>query len=289
MTTAIPTADAEYFDLRYSNEPASYYVLILEIDRPYVRALWYHRAKNLVTGFASYRIPSADAEASGRGGWLELLQRKPFLRSEFEQTVVMVRTENYQVTPRVIQEESASLFEIANSKGETQMMLFHDLVNMRAGVRWATDKELVARVSDRLAHALAIPHIAPILEHAHNALKHRINRTGVFVHISAQQADVLVFEDRQLKLCNSFYQSGAEDVAYYVLYCAEVLGIQPETEPLWLSGQVKPGDSTWSLLGAYWKTIHAAPALSGIEISNALGDYPPSMYHHLTYGLLCAS
>ena len=85
-----PSGTEEYFDLSFSEEPASYYYLLLTIDQEWVHAAWYHSTKNLITGFARY--PNQN---SLKG----LIEQHPYLRSEFKEVIAGVQNETIWCTP----------------------------------------------------------------------------------------------------------------------------------------------------------------------------------------------
>lgn len=276
----------EYFDLTYSDEPASYYILSLEVNEVGVKAFWYHRNKNLITGFAEYPFKKATIEDSIE----QLVIDQPFLRSDFNQTIVSIRTENYSLVPNLIKEgDDINIFSQTNAFDEsTDSLRSYSLINLKARVLFSVSRKVEAAILKAFVHTNFIPHIAPRIEYSLNDLKTRVSSESIQAHVSNSHVDVLIFKDNKLDLCNSFYQTNKEDLAYYILYCSDLLNIAPEKNHLILSGDIDIGDENWKTLSNYWKKLKIAPELDTVEISQKLDIPEPSRYGYLMHSLLCA-
>ncbi len=276
----------EFFDLTYSDEPASYYILSLEIDDNGVKAFWYHRNKNLVTGFAEYPFQKGSIKEAIQN----LVQEHPFLRSDFEQTIVSIRTENFALIPNIIESsEDLDLFQVTNEfNGETDSLRSYSLINLKARILFSISKELEEAIYKAFIHVNIIPHVAPRIEFALNDLKSKIASELILAHISSDRVDVLIFRNNKLALCNSFYQTSKEDLVYYTLYCAEILEITPQKHHLVLSGDIAIGDENWKVISSYWKKLKIASGLENIDVSNQLNITENARFDYLTHSLLCA-
>ncbi len=272
----------EFFDLTYSNEPASYYYLILEVESQQVKAAWFHSTKNLFTGFASYPFS---------GSFKSLIENHPFLASEFKEVLVCVSTANYLVSPKNILDGTAhDLFQLSNAfDRENQVLRTTGLVNIKSEVIHPIAMELESEIASSFKHVKILSHIAPRIEHEMNTMRTLQASSAVYAHVSAEFIDIRIYANGKLHLANAFYQTGEEDIAYYLLYSAEVMEINAEKTSLVLSGNVKIGDASWNLLSKYWKNLSLVKPLSRIEISEKLSGNNAAPYFHLTHALLCAS
>ncbi|MEZ4721248.1 MAG: DUF3822 family protein [Flavobacteriales bacterium] len=277
----------EYFDLTFSNESASHYMLLLELDHDMLRACWYHQTKNLITGFAAYPVSNASLERA----FQQLFAEHTFLKSEFDQCVVSVRTSNYALIPKSSEKQSSKRwFELSNNMDESnEVLLEYSLVGERIKVLFALDNSIEKVIKSCFINSKVIPHIAPRIEHQLGVLKSLHLKDCLIAHISTDQVDIQAYQDSDLQLANSFFQSGHEDIAYYILYTSEVLGINPETTPLTVSGNISIGDDSWKMLSDYWKKMEVAKPMDRIQISSQLDGYPTSEFDYLTQSLLCAS
>ncbi len=76
-----------------------------------------------------------------------------------------------------------------------------------------------------------------------------------YAHISEQQLDITVVENKKLQLFNNFDFSTKEDFLYYLLFTMEQLKLDPETIRLRLFGDVEEGDHIYNLCYDYVKHI----------------------------------
>lgn len=272
----------EYFDLTYSNEPASYYYLILEIQAHAVKTAWFHSTKNLITGFATYPFD---------GSIGNLIKAHPFLSSEFKEVLVCVEKANYLLCPKhLINGTSHNIFTLSNAlDSDTEVLRTTDLVNLKSEIVHPISIELESEITSNFKHVKILSHIAPRIEQEMNILRSINMEVAMYAHIAEDALDIRVYKKKKLSLANSFYQTGKEDVAYYLLYSSEVMEVNPEETKLIISGNISIGDNTWLLLSNYWKNISLADPLAQVEISEKLLSEQTSSYFHLTHALLCAS
>ncbi len=278
----LSTDTEEFFDLTYSNEPASYYYLILEIQSKVVKAAWFHSTKNLVTGFASYPFD---------GSISNLIQSHPFLASEFKEVLVCIENANYLLSPKnIFDGHSQEVFKLSNSlDSETEVLRKTGLVNLKSEIIHPLSIELESEITSSFKHFKILPHIAPRIEQEMNNLRSLQSDTAIYTHVSSESMDIRIYTNKKLSLSNAFYQTGKEDIAYYLLYSSDVMEVNPEKTQLILSGDIKMGDDVWVLLSKYWKNISLVEPLSRIKISDKLSSDVAVAYHHLTHALLCAS
>lgn len=287
LTTTAATAPTSHFDPAFSNANAADYLLLLELDDHTLRACRFNKTKNLVTGFAAYTL----ADGSLEGAINTVLNEHPALRSEFDQCVVAVRTANYALVPKLAAADDAQkLFTLTNTfDADTDILLEHHLVGERATVLYAVGGETERVLKSAFMHCKLVPHIAPRIEEQLEKLKNSAGKNAVVAHVSGEHVDIQTYRDGKLHMANSFFQTGKEDVAYYILYTSEVLDIDPESTPLWLSGHITPADECWKMLSGYWKNIALAMPSDRTRISPAIGSYAHAQFDHLTHLLLCAS
>ncbi|MEX2595882.1 MAG: DUF3822 family protein [Salibacteraceae bacterium] len=276
------TDTEEYFDLSYSREPASYYYLVLCLSKNEAQAVWYHSTKNLITGFASYPFT---------GSIKALFDDYKFLSSDFKEVLVSYNASNYLLSPRSMAfGDQTEAFQLTNElNDEFDTLKRFQLVNTKTDISYTIPQSIDNEVHQLIHHHQIFPLVAAHIEHELNVVKKAQQKQFLFAHISEEQIDIRVYLEGKLHMANSFFQSGKEDIAYFILFAAEVLGVDVENSRLIASGNIEIGDKTWNLLTKYWKQIEYKDPLNGVEISPSLTDYPKATFDHLTQALLCAS
>ncbi|MDI9257043.1 MULTISPECIES: DUF3822 family protein [Flavobacterium] len=91
----------------------------------------------------------------------------------------------------------------------------------------------------------------------------------MFVHVSESHFEIVVIQNQQLQLYNSFDYTTPEDFLYYVLFTAEQLQLNPEHFKLELLGKISEGDALFALAYQYIRNV----ALLDVSfISNGLSE-----------------
>ncbi|MBT3648400.1 MAG: DUF3822 family protein [Flavobacteriales bacterium] len=273
----------EFFDLSFTDEPASYYYLIVELDDSRVKLMWYHLSKNLVTGFATYPLENESFD--------QWLKSNPQLKSDYKEVIVCVRTDNYLLNPRgLVDGTDHEIFTVTNTLDtERDALRSFRLVNVKADYAFPISKRTDEAIHSAFSHLRIIPHTAPMVERTFNLLQSRQTKTLLKAHVNTDSVDILAFKEGKLLLVNSYFQTTKEDIAYYVLYAAEILDYNPEQDILEVSGDVDMGDESWNLLSEYWKRLELVAPLDSVKVSPALQGYDPARFDYLTHALLCVS
>jgi hypothetical protein len=73
----------------------------------------------------------------------------------------------------------------------------------------------------------------------------------MFVHVCDNHFEIIILENNQLKLFNTFEYSTKEDFIYYILFTAEQLQLNPEEFPLVLLGNITKDDDLYNMAYKY--------------------------------------
>jgi hypothetical protein len=83
----------------------------------------------------------------------------------------------------------------------------------------------------------------------------KVERPQIFAHIKNNQFDLVVIENGELILCNSFSFSEKEDFLYYILFTAEQLNLDPNRFRLILLGRINKASPLFQIAFDYIKHI----------------------------------
>lgn len=271
----------ECFDPSFAEEPPQYFYLVIELQNNKAQALWYHFTKRIVTGFGIYDF---------NGQLAHLLNAVPKLSDNYKEVLVTIKSSNYLLYPNFLGNSiSKETFQLTNDLKQDQALKYFQLVNLKAQVIYPIAENLDQESHTLLQHFRVIPHVAPAIEMEVNYLKLQDLKDSVWLYTYNDTLDIRVYEAGKLKLANSFFQSGKEDIAYFLLYTAEILKLNPEITPLYLGGELRENDETWSLLNEYWINLIHANSILTTTISPALPTSNFQQLAHLSSSLLCAS
>ena len=94
----------------------------------------------------------------------------------------------------------------------------------------------------------------------------------MFVHVQDSQFEVVVVENKKLKLYNSYQYSTKEDLVYYILFVAEQLKQNPEDFDLELYGEIEPYSEIYSLIYRYVRNVFFGNRLEKHQYSHELDN-----------------
>ena len=91
-----------------------------------------------------------------------------------------------------------------------------------------------------------------------NLLLEEKNNTNakMFVHVETTHFEIIVVQQGQLVLYNSFEFKTKEDFIYYILFTAEQLNLTPDTLQLVLLGLINANDTLYNIAYKYIRHVH---------------------------------
>ncbi|WP_051621171.1 DUF3822 family protein [Leeuwenhoekiella sp. MAR_2009_132] len=110
--------------------------------------------------------------------------------------------------------------------------------------------------------------IKNILERATN-----LDSATFFVQVGLKTIDVLVYEGKKLLLSNHFRFDTDIDFVYYILFCFEQLGLNPEETTLKISGNINAEDSKYLILYDYVRNVQIAESVEQDQLNYSFLKY----------------
>ena len=77
----------------------------------------------------------------------------------------------------------------------------------------------------------------------------------IITYFHKDHFDLVVWQDKQIQLCNTYAYHQPEDVLYFVLFACEQLNLDPEIVALYLGGEVEKQDEYFELLYRYVRQV----------------------------------
>ncbi|PCH93236.1 MAG: hypothetical protein COB85_07370 [Bacteroidetes bacterium] len=109
----------------------------------------------------------------------------------------------------------------------------------------------------------------------------------LLVHFRKDAFEILVIDDNQLMLYNSFSCQSKEDFVYYILFACEQLSLNPETIETEILGELDRHSPFYSMLYTYIRNISVSKRPANFEYSYQFEDLPSHYYYNLFSQYLC--
>jgi len=88
----------------------------------------------------------------------------------------------------------------------------------------------------------------------------------LYVNLNPTTFEIIVLSGEQVVLTNVHQYFSKEDLLYFVLFTIEQLGLDPEVDPLVLSGEIEPNDAVYELLYTYIRHLKFNDTTSELAI-----------------------
>lgn len=111
--------------------------------------------------------------------------------------------------------------------------------------------------------------------------KNRINSNRVFLNLREKYFDLILFDGRQMSYCNAFQYQNADDVAYYLIFVLEQLGINPEGIPVVLLGKAERNAPLYELLSRYIRHVELGRRNEAFKYSYSINQLSPHAFYPL--------
>jgi hypothetical protein len=211
-----------------------------------------------------------------------------FKNVSFRSGTLALATPQFTMVPDSLFDESkkAELLTFCYEPIAQDDILFNTIHNLHAKIIFP-----ISKVVNELIHPLfkhyRVVHSATafieglILENKNNSDK------KTYADFHADFFQIVITEGKNILFCNSFAYKTAEDIAYYILFLYEQLGLNPEEIPLTLSGMIEKTSAEHSLLFNYIRHVRFANLPSTFKYSYKIESLASHSFHSLFNQYLC--
>ena len=119
--------------------------------------------------------------------------------------------------------------------------------------------------------------------------KTRITANRIFLHIKDKTFDILIYDGKVIRYFNTFSWMVAEDVAYFLIFVLEQLGMNPEQASVVLLGNIDRGSNLFELIYRYVKNMEFGRRNEYFKYSPVFDLVAPQSYYPLLNFNSCAS
>lgn len=142
-------------------------------------------------------------------------------------------------------------------------------------------------IREHFADAKVLHHMTPFIEST--ILDDYSSADQTYVHVYFRQAafDVLVMEQRNLKLANSFKYADDNEIVYFLLYVFEQLKLQTGKTQILISGDIELQSARYLMLKSYLKSVKMASLPVHFQFGDALQTVDFTRYLLMFNSFLC--
>jgi hypothetical protein len=212
-----------------------------------------------------------DAPFSPASAWAELVGQDAWVNMRFRQVRISYASDYMLSLPEALFSEKESLLYLQSSFANFDAMghkIGHAVLPNAAVLVYSLPFAWLQTLSEHFEEA----------EHGHsiaNWLKYILVGSAkekvVYAHVQHHNLYLAVVAAGELLFFNTFEFLAASDFLYYTLLVYQNLELAPQTEPLYLSGELLEESEIYTLLYKYVRHIHFLGVPSKLQISEAFG------------------
>ncbi len=109
-------------------------------------------------------------------------------------------------------------------------------------------------------------HFSSVLIESILSLEKNMASEKMYVHVGSHHFEIMVIDNNDLKLFNTFEYNTKEDFIYYILFTAEQLQLNPEEFELILLGKVAQDDDLYNIVFTYVRHVNVLKTLTKFSI-----------------------
>lgn len=282
-----PTPLVRYADPAFSQERTRHCRLRLQVSEHELSIAIYDSMTDSFPLIERYPIRKGYAQLKPQEALARILQTHALTRLSFQSVEVILVTPAYTFVPLTLFEPVAA----------AELLALNHIPSESDSVSWERmeAQEIVTIFSWPLAWQQVIQaqfpqariqHYASVL--AKNILPDSIGETRVCVHVQDFREDIIVVVDGKLQLFNSYAFQSPEDFLYFILLAYDRLGLNRETVPLRLLGEIESGSAIYASCNKYIRDVNFLNRKATSAVPSPEGD-TDVLPNHFYFNLLHSS
>jgi hypothetical protein len=217
----------------------------------------------------------------------EIIKKDDFLIRHYKKTSVITPSSKSTLVPSPLFDESKTneyfTFNQAISEGDkimTNKLHNPDIYIIFSVSTWIEDILKAAFPGSILMHQLK-----PLFQFI-NYSKRSIASNHVQVHFEKDYLNMVIFDQNELKFCNTFHYKTIPDVQYYILYVLKKMNISQE-ETIFFSGKTTKREEVLNVFSNYLRVIKYALPPGNCNYSYVFNDTELHIFLNLFSAVSC--
>ncbi len=171
----------------------------------------------------------------------EAFRSEELLADDYRHVLVSVVSPTLAVPTGLFKEaEKETLFRHAFTGRDQDEVGFTVMDDLNCVVLFAVNRNIKSVMADHYPEARYMAAMAPVWRHLHQQ-SYLGGNTKLYGYFHDQRLEVFCYGQNRFKFCNTFDGRDAQDALYYLLYAWKQLGLQAESDALFLVGDLPEG------------------------------------------------
>ena len=249
----------------------------------------YDKQRNKLTGLQTFAFEDVANDRALNLLLTELLPTIAHLQADYDKIRIVVENTKSTLLPSVLFDlQHLHKYLQFNHRISTTELVLYDRMPMLDAVNvWAFSETIYHNLLQFFPAGTIQHHATTLIESLLLQYKNRSTEPLVFVNVRAGYFDVVVLSNNNLLLYNAFHFVTNEDLAYYLLFVLEQLGINPEVAEVVLYGDIKAGTPLFEYLSRYIRHLQFGRRSNTLQLSYVFDEIPEHHFYNLIHLQQC--
>jgi hypothetical protein len=202
----------------------------------------------------------------------EIITNDDFLAKKYKRIHIITPSPKFTLVPAPLYEpgKKDEYFTFNHSTDNNSIILSNNIPESDTFVIFSLTKSVNDLLTSCFPGVQYFHHIKPLLRHITYPGK---NLSGKYIHVHVEREffNIIVFDQNDLILCNSFNHRNISDILYYVLNVFKRLDIKQE-ETIYFSGQTEKYDDLTSNFSIYVRDVKFAEPTGNFSFSYVFNE-----------------
>lgn len=278
------------FDDAFSIHLSRTYNLSLLIGRDGLSFCFSRHDDNSLIGIESYSLAVSETQSTDENDaqkWCreltQLLENLDSLKKPFRQVRIALEYHKFTLIPQELFNEAnqQELLSFNHPKEESEICRHDSLPKLKAEIIYAIPSCIISELQAIFPEAEIVNASGQMIENLLKSPPELAVDGKLYANVRGAWVELICMEKGKLRYINNFRYRTREDLAYYIIFVMEQLGLNPDTISLVLMGNIEQQSERFELLYRYIRNIRLIdqPLL---KVSKTMApDIPVSVFFNL--------
>jgi hypothetical protein len=219
---------------------------------------------NSLVGIESYRLGVSEPQMKVQNDAQEwcselalLLRNLEALKKPFRRVCIAVDCHKTTLIPAELfcEGNQEEFLQFNHQMAEFEICRHENLPRLNAEIIYALPACIVSVIQSVFPEAEIMNSAGQLIEKFIKLSQEQANDGMLYANVSVSSVEVFYTENGKLRYFNSFQYRTREDMAYYIIFIMEQLGLNPDTISLMLMGDIERESDRFELLYKYIRNI----------------------------------
>jgi hypothetical protein len=202
----------------------------------------------------------------------EIISKDDFLTKRYKKVSVITPTPKFTLVPSPLFDpgKKDEYYTFNHTLDEDSIIISNKLSDPDLFFVFSLSKQFSDLISELYPGVHPWHHIKSLFDHIFH-LRKSVNGNYIHIHVEREYFNLVIFNNNQLKFCNTYIYRNISDILFFVLNVFKKLDIKQE-ETIFLSGLTEKYDDLSSNFSIYVRNIKFAEPTGKFTFSYVFGD-----------------